>query len=218
MLGSGNTHQLAGYVAYQQPLFHVGVAGLWGTSDMQSERRIAFGDVDRHTRAEFGGGESGASIEAGLHLGDPGVLLVEPTAGFQFARLDQDGFRELGAGALDLEVAPATVDALVSRLDVGLSRMLPLRNEFGIQPELRLGWSHDSGDRGRHVDARFSGALGGDGRFRVAGAERNRDAFHLEAGYVMRVSDVPLLSLRYALRLSEDESRHDLTAALLLHW
>ncbi len=217
MLGWGHTYQSALYAAFAAPRFHVGLAGRYAYSDLWSKRSIRFGDIDTNALGRFSGHEGSGLFEAGLHLGDPRVALFHPTAGLLYTHLTQQAFAETGAGSLSLEIGAMEIDSVVTTLGTRIARVMTLQGDYGVEPELRLAWNHEFGDRGRPVRARFSGAVAG-GRFANAGSERRRDDFTLGFGYVMRIGDIPLLSTHYDVRLSQAETEHSISLGLYLHW
>ncbi len=217
MSGSADIYQLALYGAFDAERFYVGAAGRYAYSSIETNRRIAFGDIDRTARGSTQGHEYSAYVESGLHFGDPRRSFFHPFAAFQFAEIRQDAFTESGTGALDLELSATDVTSIVTNLGVRLSRIFTLGGQYAFEPELRLAWSHEFGDQSRPIEARFTGARTG-GRFITNGAELDRDIFLLGVGYVMRISRVAMLSTHYDLRIGPAQDFHNLSIGLLWHW
>ncbi len=214
--GRGNGVQAALYAAWETPRFHVGAALRYAYTAMSTEREIAFGGLARRADAEFAGNEIGALIEVGARFGEPKVASFRPLLNLQFDHVQQNGFEETGAGALNLETGDFAIDSVVSTLGTRVSRLFTLDGKWGIEPEIRAGWTHEFGDRGRHVETRFYST--GGPTFVGAGTEPDRDSAWIGAGYVMRLSEVPLLSTSYDGYFGQNHARHVLTASLLFRW
>ncbi len=225
--GDANTYQGALYAAYTWERLYVGAMGRFGYTDISTQREIAFGVLNRTAEAGTDGLEASGYIEIGGLIGDPEELAITPLAAFQYGWFDQAGFSESGAQTLDLVVAGGDTHSMVTTLGVQFARVYrfdPLifggsssRNQFGIEPSFRLGWMHEFGDRGRHVDGRISGAFTG-GSFTVAGAETQRDSFYAGIGYVMRINDGLLVAFDYDVRFDPSRVDNAIRGALYLNW
>ncbi|MCS5638281.1 MAG: autotransporter domain-containing protein, partial [Myxococcota bacterium] len=217
LAASGNTYQAALYASWEHRGAYVGIAGRYGYSDMETDRRIVFEDIDRRAQGESSGQEAGALIEIGARLGDPTRLAYRPFLRVQYNHLSQDALQETGAGDLSLATAAQDFDIGRSPLGVRISSLFTLGGEFGIEPEIRAGWSHDFGDLARPVVARFyttPGAL----PFTTLGAETDPDSLFVGMGYLMRIGDVPLVGLDYDLYASDGYKVHVVSAQLYMRW
>ena len=217
MTGTGNTAQTALYGGYRSQHFHAGLAGRFAWTSMQSDRNIVFSDVDRNAVADFDGLEWGALTEVGGHFGDPKRALFHPSARFQYIHTTQDAFQETGAGDLDLSVPALDYDSFLLTLGARVSRVFTLKGEFGIEPELRGGWTIDFGDLERQVPATFY-VVPGAVPFVTTGAQPDMNSGSVGIGYVMTVGDVPLLSTHYDFEFGESFTRQVITAGLYFRW
>jgi uncharacterized protein YhjY with autotransporter beta-barrel domain len=206
MTGSGNIIQTALYGGYRSQHLHVGLAGRYAYSDLETQRHIVFQAIDRLASADFTGNEAGAFVELGGHFGDPKRLWLHPLASFQYDHLSQDEFRETGAGDLSLGVNGATWDSMQLTVGARISRVFTLRGEFGLEPEIRGGYIGEFGDTQRPVRSRFW-AVPGATPFVTAGAPADESTGWVGMGYVMSVASVPLLSLEYDAYLGEHGRR-----------
>ena len=59
------------------------------------------GTLDRSAKADFDGWDYGGRFETGLNFFRLGGAVFEPLAAFSYARVEQEGFSESGAGSLD---------------------------------------------------------------------------------------------------------------------
>ena len=214
---SGNTYQAALYASWEHEGAYLGIAGRYGYSDMQTDRRIGFEDIDRRAQGESSGQEGGVLIEVGARLGDPTRLAYRPFLRLQYNHLSQQALQETGAGDLSLAAEAQEFDVGRSTLGVRISSLFTLGGEFGIEPEIRAGWSHDFGDLARPVVARFytvPGAL----PFTTLGAETDPDNLFVGMGYLMRIADVPLVGLDYDFYAGDGYKVHVLSAQLYMRW
>jgi outer membrane autotransporter protein len=217
MTGSGNTAQAALYGAYQSERFYVGIAGRYAYSDLSTERRITFQSIDRLAHGDSFGHEGSALIEAGARLGNPKRVRFQPLAGFLYTHLTQSPFSERGAGSLGLSVQESSIDSMLTTLGLRVSRIFTLKGEYGIEPEVRLGWTHEFGDRERVVTARFQGVPGAV-PFPTLGASPDADSLWVGAGYVMSISALPLVSLNYDAYIGSRAVDHNIRAGLYFRW
>lgn len=217
MSGTGNTAQTALYGGYRSEHLHVGVGGRFAWTSMQTDRTIAFSDVDRNAWAAFEGLEWGALAEVGGHFGDPKRALFHPAVRFEYIHTTQDAFQETGAGDLDLSVPALAYDSLLLTLGGRISRVFTLKGEFGIEPELRGGFTIDFGDLERDVPATFY-AVPGATPFVTTGAQPDMYSGTIGIGYLMMMGDTPLLSTHYDFQVGGSFTRQVITAGLYFRW
>lgn len=217
MNGEGNTLQTGLYGGYRAPRFHVGVAGRFAWSALQTDRRIAFSSLSRQAKANFNGLEWGGLVDVGGHFGQHRVARIHPFARFQYIRTTQDALQENGADELSLSAPSLSVDSLLLTLGARVSRVFTLQGQFGIEPEMRLAWTADYGDTDRPITTTFynsPGAL----PFTTTGAPANGNAASVGLGYVMRLGDIPLLSTHYDALIGGNQIVHMISAGVLLRW
>jgi len=217
MSGRGNTLQAALYGGYRSDRLHVGLAGRYAWSGLDTTRRIEFQAIDRKATADFNGHEAGVFLEVGGHFGDPKRAWLHPLMSFQYDNLSQDSFRETGAGDLNLGVNGGRWESMLLTTGVRISRLFTLRGEFGLEPEIRGGYIHEFGDTTRSVRSRFW-AVPGATPFVTAGAPADESTGWVGTGYVMSVAEVPLLSLGYDAYIGENVTRHVLSCGVYLRW
>ncbi|MBW2382723.1 MAG: autotransporter domain-containing protein [Deltaproteobacteria bacterium] len=217
MTGSGNTIQTALYAGYRSTNLHVGLAGRYAWSSMDTQRRIAFQAIDRTARADFTGHEVGAFVEVGGHFGDPKKVWLHPLASFQYDHLTQEAFRETNAGDLSLGVNGSRWDSMLLTAGARISRLFTLQGEFGLEPEIRGGYIHEFGDTDRPVRSRFWPVPGAT-PFVTVGAPADSSTGWIGTAHVMSVADVPLLSLAYDAYFGENVTRHVLAVGVYFRW
>jgi len=136
----------------------------YGRDSYTNARRIALGSLDRRASSEHDSDIFSAMIEGRYHFNWEN-LKIEPFVAMQYSRLNVDGFRERGAGDLDLLVDPRSIDALASQ--VGFRFLHPLTLRAGILiPEFTAAWTHDFRVGNHSIAAALRGAS--QERFRIA--------------------------------------------------
>lgn len=112
--------------------------------------------------------------------------LAGPTAGFSYAKIQQDGFQETGAGGLSLGLDDGQQESLTSRLGLQAASKLEL-GAWQFSPSLSLEWQHQYHTARPGLDARFPGC--GDAAFKVEGLAPVADLAMLRAGLSTRLRD-----------------------------
>ncbi|MFV3075586.1 autotransporter outer membrane beta-barrel domain-containing protein [Niveispirillum fermenti] len=152
----------------------------FGMSDHDARRPIRFGSIDRLALSDGKGSQFGAGFTAGYRATVAG-LLFEAAGGLRYDQVSGEGFREAGAGALDLSVDNLDLHALRSEAGLRLAARYRSTADLIVEPELHVRWDHDF----RDVAARSLFRLDGAG-FHQAGAARGRDAAVIGAGLTAR--------------------------------
>ena len=137
--------------------------------------------------------------------------LTGPIAGLRYARIQQDGFREGGAGACSLGIEEADQDSLTSRLGWQASTKLNLGG-LEIMPRLSLEWLHEYASGDPEITARFPGYESAP--FRVSGQAPVADMALLRAGLTARVRDRFAAFVEYDAGYAADYSVNAIQAGL----
>jgi outer membrane autotransporter protein len=201
--------QAALYGGYIAPRFYVGASARYAFGSNESERRIAFGSIDRIATGDFDSHDFGARIEAGANVVRFGTATLQPLAAFDWSQLGQDGFRETGAGALDLDVDSENTTSLLSSFGARLHGRVEIDEETSMVPELRAMWLHEFGDLDRIVRGRLTGAVTG-GDFRVRGAESPRDSALVGLGWSATIGDAVLVFADYDAIIDSRRLEHNI--------
>jgi autotransporter-associated beta strand protein len=172
----GNTAQGALYGGYASPRFRASASLRAAWNDLDSKRRIVFAPpatLDRSAKADFDGWDYGGRFETGLNFFRLGGAVFEPLAAFSYARVEQEGFSESGAGSLDLSVKSQHVTSCESGVGARIHGSFQIDELIWMTPELRGRWTHEFCDLDRRLSARIGGTPGAS--YVVRGAERPRD-------------------------------------------
>jgi autotransporter-associated beta strand protein len=217
--GDANLFQGALYGAWVGERVYAGGLLRYAYADHDTERRIAFGGIDRRATGSFGGHAAGGYAELGVVAAAPAAVQIEPLASVDVSWLRHEGFRESGAGSLDLDVSSQTWLSVVTGLGVRLHRTFTMSDTLGLYfvPELRGRWVHQFGDDDRPVDARITGATTG-GAFRVQGANAARDGGVIGVGWAVNRADNLSFFFDYDASLNPDGIGHALGGGILYRW
>jgi len=194
-----------------------GLYGRWQGSD----GRYARGDLNYgrarvdHSRAAAGGARARSDsdlrslrvdLEAGVDL-VRGEVVWRPYGRLAWTRLKRDAFTETGAGGLDLAVDDTTLGIGEAALGIDGTRHFRVgRRRLSLNAGLAV--ERGFGDTRTEQDAAF---VGSGGRFRVAGAERDRVQLAPHIGVGLAVTPALSLWAGYQGRLGGE---HDSQGAL----
>jgi uncharacterized protein with beta-barrel porin domain len=171
--------------AWQPGALHVqGVLG-YGHDDVQTDRRIRFGSVDRTARASFAYHRAHATADVG-YLVPAGAVRAEPFARVATTQWWRDRYRERGADSVALVVDADRGTTAASTLGV---RGQWTGEGWSIEPT--LAWKRLLTGRRFTTQARFAGT---DEPFEVTGVTLPRDSvaagLHATLGWVRLSYDV----------------------------
>jgi autotransporter-associated beta strand protein len=215
--GGIDTFQGGLYAGYVDPRFHLGVSGRYAYNDTDGKRQIAYG-LNRTAKADIDGDDYGARFEGGLNLLDIGGFILQPTASVDYTRLDQDGYTESGAGALNLEVEDNDLDSLVLGVGMRVHGTWKVDEELWIVPELRGRWLHEFLDTDRLIEARLVSAPIGSSAFRIQGVELPRDAGSVGVAWNVITESAWSIIGSYDAILNGDLVQHVGSVTLSFEW
>ncbi len=156
-------------------------------------------------------------IEIGATLGDPKFFAVRPLAAFRYDRFTQGSFRETGAGAMSLSVDSQDFNSLLTTLGTRISKLYTFEGGFGIEPEIRVGWTYQAGDKARPITW-TTYTVSGSPTVTTYGAESDRNAIWVGAGYVMRTTDTVRVGLDYDAYIGKYYTQQVVSAELQIIW
>jgi subtilase-type serine protease len=186
---------------------------------------IAFGDATTRrdvslpgTRAEARGNSSSTEIlgsfEGGYALA-LGTATLTPFVGLSFGSVDQNGFAEIGAGALDLATHKQTLSSVKTALGARLNNDLTLAGRV-FTTDLSVGWSHEFAAIDRNVLTAFSGAPATG--FLIDGARVARNSAIVGLGFATAVSTKGNVYLHYDGDLAGSATSHAISAGFHYSW
>jgi outer membrane autotransporter protein len=147
----------------------------YGRDHYKSVRHIDLGGLARRAGSEHHSDIFAANLEGRYHFNIDG-LKVEPFVSLRYSRLHIAGFRETGAGDLDLVVDRRSVDTLASLAGLRFAHTLNFRAGRLI-PEVSAAWQHDFRLNDHPISASFRGAA--QERFRISARDDSGSALKL---------------------------------------
>jgi outer membrane autotransporter protein len=156
------------------------VIGSYARNDNHSARNVVVGTNASFASADYDSNAQSVYAEASYRIAR-GTFEVHPLAALSYVRLDNPGYVETGAGALNLAVASQTRTSARSYLGAKTVHSFDTGNGI-VRVEPRLLWSHEFGD----VDTAPISVLitggGAAGGFQVQGPAVKRDGAVLGLG------------------------------------
>jgi outer membrane autotransporter protein len=216
--GDVNTYQGALYAGYVVPTFHVGVSGRYAYNDMEGNRSIQFGAIDRKARADLDGHDFGARLEGGLNLLDLGGIVLQPTVSLNYNRLTQDDVTEIGAGDLNLALEDSDLDSLATGVGMRVRGRWEMGSDAWIVPELHGHWLHEFLDTDRLIEARLVSAPAGASAFQIQGVELPRDAGSVGFSWSVITPAAWRITASYDAVLNQDLVQHMGSVTMSLKW
>ena len=180
--GKVETPMGAVYARYSSGPWMIAATGSYADNKFTTNRSVTIGTTTSTASSTHSGGEWGASLQAELALA-AGAWEVRPLAGLRYARLKEDAFSEIGAGAANLSVdARTSSNTTLSAGVKGVRRFGTTGREGAL--ELRVIASHLYGDNDAPVSARLAGQSAS---FTSNGTPLKRDAVTIGAGVSKRI-------------------------------
>lgn len=141
-----------------------------------------------------------------------GKLTIGPVASLQYLHMREEGYREGGAGVLNLEVDENSADSLQQTLGLRALYDITLEN-VTLTPQVRAEWLHEYQSEAQSLSARL-GAPGG--AFAVTGQDPASDAILLDGGVEVDFGQGLSLRLFYEWyqACNNDNASHTLSTAL----
>jgi outer membrane autotransporter protein len=158
------------------------------------------------------GNEVSLSLEAGYRI-DYGGVAVVPFAAGDYIHLAQAGFSEIGAGALDLAVAPSSFDSFQPELGVRVSREVTLDSGTRLRPELRLGLRREVLNITANTSSQLTAAASA-GSFTAQGVALDRTIGDFGVRLVARRPDALEFSFAFDARVSGNQNNETLGLGL----
>jgi len=199
----------------------VSVYGSWFDGPLYADGLVSYGWLDNEiNRLAPNGRIANASAESyalalqfntGANF-ELGQFVTGPYVRAEYGQADVDGYRETGAGLLNLDVDGQNFDSLTSQLGWQLS--LPIETARGgfIAPHVRLGWVHEYLGESEDVNATLVSFPAN--RLTARSIELGQDYGVVGAGLVISLGGNLTLSGDYELLLNDDATNQAGTVSL----
>ncbi len=185
-----------------------------GIHRVDTRRQIVVGTLQRTATADYDARSLTLAVESGRRLFERDGWQLTPFAGLRYAHVRRDGFTESGADAANLVVDDETQNSLSSRL--GLHAQRDAAVDQGLSWDATLAWAHEFSDSAGTLNSSLTGAPGT--LFRIDGPELDRNRLEVSAGLSSTLGKGANLRVAYDGELSSSDSRHALSANLMLTW
>jgi uncharacterized protein YhjY with autotransporter beta-barrel domain len=193
--GSGYMKSLIGtiYGSYFNKNLYVDGALSYGRNWYDNHRLITIGTDQRKAYSNHDGDLFSAYLGAGTTF-DIKRWLIGPFGTLQYTSLDEESFKEKGAGGVSLQIDDRQTNSLVSELGLRLARFF--RIKYGsLIPEVSVAWLHDFDIDDRVMTSSFAGSPGAS--FSIKGQDVEKNGATLGAGITFVHKSGLSTSLKY---------------------
>ncbi len=214
--GHGNVEgwSVALYGEYALPRGYLRGSLSYGQNDYRAERNLTVGALRREAVSDHDGDSLVASVGGGYPIvWDAAVL--EPFVRVDYARIDEDGYRERGAGSANQIVGARRTEALRSALGVRATQTRDLDNGR-LTTSASAAWLHDFDIDDQAITARYAGAPAS--AFTVPGRGIDNNGLQLGIGVAYDDDKGLSTSLRYEGEFHGDDNSHALIGQIRLRF
>jgi len=173
-----NTYKATAYIGHEQDLWFVNGDVSFGWNDYSSTRYIVFPGIDRRAQASYSGQEYTGFATTGYHFPLQGFTLT-PLASLQYTHMNLNGYRETGAGDINLNVKSQSYDFLESGLGAQVAHSY-LYDKGTYVPELHAKWLHEINNPALSNTSTF--ATPGSASFTTPGLATSDNIYNVGAG------------------------------------
>jgi uncharacterized protein with beta-barrel porin domain len=210
--GKGDIDTICGalYGSYFTRRMYVDAALSYGRQSYDIERNIVIGPLQNTASSDHSGDTYSAFAEGGYNVGIKNWI-IQPFVSLHYIYLDEESFRESGAGGVSLRVESRQTDSLVSELGARITRVFRIKNSSLI-PEISAAWNYDFDVDDRMITASFAGAPGTS--FSVRGQDVEQHGATVGAGLTFISKGGLSASLKYNGEFRENYQAHGILAGL----
>jgi uncharacterized protein with beta-barrel porin domain len=151
----------------------------YSRNQYENSRHLSVGSITEQVSGNHGGETFSSYLRIGRYFQMGGGALLEPFAAMEYTHLYEEGFRESGAGGINLRIADRRVNSLAG--EVGLRLSGPVETRHGrLVPEISASWDYDFKIDNRRIDASFADSPGSE--FSIPEQDSGRHTARLRAG------------------------------------
>jgi outer membrane autotransporter protein len=177
-----DTYQALAYIGHEDGPWFVNGSASFGWNEYSSMRHIKFPGVDRRAEAEYSGQDYSAFVSTGYNF-SANKFRITPLASLQYSRIHLNGYRETGAGDIDLKVKSHDYDFLESGLGAKVERYFGNRDGTSFVPEGHFNWFHELSNPAMQQTAKFTAT--GSSSFTTSGLKMADDMFNVGGGLTL---------------------------------
>jgi outer membrane autotransporter protein len=207
------------YGSWTPGAFYLDGALGYANTTLNMTRVVAIpGLSPRIAQGQTGANQFLGQVETGYKFALPthAPISIAPFVRLQGTTINEQGFAESGANALDLVVAQQTTNSLRTTFGADLAARLPGGSGHNVDVDLRFGWVHEYADTGRPLNASFAGAAGSN--FTVFGATPQRDSAAIGFTARTNIAAATELYARYDGEVGGGTDNHAFNAGLRMTW
>jgi len=198
--GSIHSYLFSLYGSLFSDRYYLDATFSYGKESFRDSRLIEIGALSEVAYSDHDGDLFSIYAETG-YLFQLNAWLPQPFIALQYSILDEESYRETGAGGLNLLVEQKDTESLVS--DLGLRFNRPFKkNEWVYIPEISVAWRHDYDIDNRRITAAFEGAP--DVLFTTESRDLDQDGVLIGAGVTALNKESLSLDIRYDTELRGD--------------
>ncbi len=171
-----------------------------------TERQLAFGDINRLATANYDGWQAFGYWERGVTYGSCNRVL-QPFVALQYLYLRQNGFTEAGANSVDLVTGGLDTWSFRSMLGARFQYAMYARNGKRFLPEVHALWMHEYLNSDTVLTASFAGG-GTPGAFAVNGLDLGRDWAMLGASTTWELGGGWSMFVNYDCQTNSQQTFH----------
>jgi outer membrane autotransporter protein len=136
-----DTYQLMAYIGHERGNWFVNGNASIGWNNYSSMRHIQYTGVNRKADAQYNGQDYTLFASTGYHFYAK-KFTITPLASLQYTRMHLSGYKESGAGDVNLKAKSQGYDFLESGLGVKVERYFTSR-KITYVPEVHFNWFHE---------------------------------------------------------------------------
>lgn len=164
-------------------------------------RQIQFSSLDTAAKSQTDGDQYGISLGFGKDISVQDFV-INPYLRLEYLKTEIDAYQETGGAGLAMAFDKQSIDSATSTIGGQISRAISM--PWGIlSPGARFEWVHQYMDDSRLIQARFSQASDGTGRFAVLTDNPDRDYFNLGGSLALNLQEGRAGFLRYEYRAGQ---------------
>lgn len=188
------------YGEYQGERAYLDAVLTYGRMDYDNTRNLQVGAIQRTARSDHDGTLWSAYLEGG-HPIYRDQWQIEPFLSLQYIHLDEDSFRESGAGDVNLDVDDDKTESLVSQAGIRAAHTTQ-RKSGRLVMDAGLAWVHDFDIDDRVITASYTGAPAT--AFSVKGRNIDRNGAALDLGLTFQNKRNLTTSVRLGAEISDN--------------
>lgn len=199
------------YATYSHERAYLAGIFTYGSHSYDTQRLINIGTLWEQAESDHDGASLSAFVEGGYTLPLQGWA-VQPLASLLYAVLDEESYREQGAGALDMLVSGRRTEQVLGEVGLRVSGEIPVAAGKLI-PEVKAAWQHDFAVDDSSLSFAYAGAPTG---LKIDGRERGRDSAVIDCALTLINRAGLSTAMKYNIELGDSYTAQSLTGELKL--